>query len=292
MDKIVCVHHSVDLDGWTSGAIVKEWAEENNYNIDFIGYNYEKELPDVSEYNTVIMVDCSFPIEEMIKLYNRLGDDFILIDHHTSIIKDIEESGIKFNGKQVSGISASELAWDFFFPDDPIPIFVHYIGMWDTFRHKGTIDEVRFNQFQYGARYYVDCVEVAQTYLTDNEDDYYDILDTGAILYANLLNEAKQAYKQHFVINYQGKKFATINKDRLNPGSLGIDYHKDGYDGFMSFVFDGKEWKFSIYSENDETNCAEIAKSFGGGGHVRAAGFRLPFDKLKELLNNGWFKSI
>ena len=64
--KIACIYHSVDLDGWMSAAIVKHfYLQQNNINasaggdisdVDFIGYNYGQSIPDLSEYDKVIMV--------------------------------------------------------------------------------------------------------------------------------------------------------------------------------------------------------------------------------------------
>lgn len=41
------------------------------------------------------------------------------------------------------------------------------------------------------------------------------------------------------------------------------------------------KWTVSLYSTRDDVNCADIAKSFGGGGHKGAAGFQcdeIPFE--------------
>jgi len=44
----------------------------------------------------------------------------------------------------------------------------------------------------------------------------------------------------------------------------------------IPFVFTGKHWTFSLYTTKDEVDCSVIAKSKGGGGHKKAAGFQLP----------------
>jgi len=91
--KVVCIYHSIDLDGWMSAAIVKHWWENspdaidnNDGELDFIGYNYGEHVPDLSEYDRVIMCDVSFPKEVMLELFNRLKDNLIVIDHHSSFI--------------------------------------------------------------------------------------------------------------------------------------------------------------------------------------------------------------
>jgi oligoribonuclease NrnB/cAMP/cGMP phosphodiesterase (DHH superfamily) len=95
--KTVVVYHSIDLDGWMSAAIVKHWftlevakrSELRNedmtwlHKIDFIGYNYGQPIPDLSEYDKVIMCDVSFPKDIMMKLFT--DNKLTWIDHHISI---------------------------------------------------------------------------------------------------------------------------------------------------------------------------------------------------------------
>jgi len=129
-----------------------------------------------------------------------------------------------------------------------------------------------------------------------------DILNNGANIYKYLCQEAKQIYKNGFDIhlkeyrenlkynpwNDKGTniiyKFLCINKERFNPINFGIDYHKDGYDGCACFHYDGKQWCFSLYNDNGQVDCSQIAKQFRGGGHKGAAGFRIK--SIDEIINS------
>lgn len=308
--KIVCVYHSIDLDGWMSAAIVKHWWL-NNFKDDgmsFIGYNYGQPIPDLSKYNKVIMCDISFPKEEMIKLWDRVGvDNMIWIDHHISAIKDIQNTKWVWHGAQDTKFAACELTWKYFFPDEPMPEIVRLLGRYDCFGHKGTDEEQQVLEFQYGARQTITNYEEAYQALCmtdfDSKPTQYvlNILNNGANIYKYLCTEAKQAYKNGFEIEFKedtiinseqgvgtqpiifnppkvGKiihKFICINKERFNPINFGIDYHKDGYDGAACFHYDGKQWSFSLYNDNGEVDCSVIATQYGGGGHKGAAGFKI-----------------
>ena len=125
--KIVCIYHSIDLDGWMSAAIVKHWFNQQEVpnkegedcnTIDFIGYNYGQPIPDLSEYDEVIMCDISFPKEEMLNLWATKGLNFIWIDHHISAIKDMENvhENISSGAYPIQGLrdtkfAACELTW-------------------------------------------------------------------------------------------------------------------------------------------------------------------------------------
>lgn len=314
--KTACVYHSIDLDGWMSAAIVKHWFSKQEVptnepgvfnTIDFIGYNYGQPLPDLSQFDRVIMVDVSFPKDAMYNLNLEISEKLIYIDHHISAIKDIFEGA--FNGESaIDGIrdtkyAACELTWNFFFPDEPMPEIVRLLGRYDCFGHKGTDEELKVLEFQYGARRIITDVDSAYNYLTTamshSGDLEFGILVEGAAIYQYLCTEAKQTYKNGFEIMFYwaepnntstvptqcSAKFICINKERFNPINFGIDYHKNGYDGCACFHYDGirQVWAFSLYNDNGLVDCSVIAKQFSGGGHKGAAGFVTK--DIKQFIN-------
>lgn len=326
--KIVCIYHSIDLDGWMSAAIVKHWfnLENNGFNtisennsIDFIGYNYGQPIPDLSEYDKVIMCDISFPKEEMIKLYE--DKDFIWLDHHISAINESKHSSIILSYDDSKGIrntnfAACELTWEYFFSYESMPEIVRLLGRYDCFGHKGTAEEQKVLEFQYGARQCISNYEEAYSYLTEcvhtNKNEYLflhaqaivdSILEQGKAIYQYLCTEAKQTYKNGFGIQFRchevfvredkGQKlnnvsstlnFICINKERFNPINFGIDYHKDGYDGCACFHYANGMWNFSLYNDNGKVDCSQIAKQYGGGGHKGASGFKLNNEEFLNLI--------
>lgn len=338
--KILCIYHSVDLDGWMSAAIVmyrffKTYDKVRIYDqteknlVDYVtnsnpkdditiimkGWNYGDPIPDTLEFETVIMCDVSFTKEEMLKIYNHHSDHFIWIDHHISAIKDNdchagyckfgENYNLYVNGSRLTEYSACELTWNYFFPLTNMPKIVNLLGKYDTFRHKGSFEELEVNEFQYGARELISNVYDAYKYLWEslNIPDIRDrnsviknIQERGKIIYSYLKNEALKIYENRFdiiffedsksekTIGEEFKLFACVNRERFNPSSLGIDYHKDGYDGVACFWYNGKtnNYHFSLYNENGKVDCSALAKRFGGGGHKGASGFIVD----KELFNH------
>jgi len=333
--KTACIYHSIDLDGWCSAAIIKHWYIKTNsqqrimdINDDtlklilpelakdedilvFIGFTHGQPIPDLSEYDRVIMCDISFPKEEMEKLYDRLNIKFIWIDHHISSIKDNIHFNHIVNGKDVSkfiyeglrdtNFAACELTWKYFFPKKEMPELVRLLGRYDSFGHKGTEEEQSVVEFQYGARSnisnYNECFDV----LTDNiyygNDVIKNILDDGQSIYRFLCVDAKFSYKYGFPIKLYNNtlkentifgefNFICINKERFNPDNFGIDYGKDGYEGVACYYYDGSDYNFSFYSNNENVDCSAIAKQFGGGGHQGAAGAKLSHLQFIKLITN------
>lgn len=306
---------------YSDGTIVSN--KENEISLSMFGFNYGNEIPNLSKYDKVIMCDISFPPDYMKHLVDRLSLNFIWIDHHISAIKSCPQTLSYANSVDdvmpVSGLrrtdfAACELTWLYFmtdsnkthFDDDDIkniPEIIRLLGRYDCFGHKGTDEETKVLEFQYGARQCISNYEEAYKYLLAeiNPIQGYNIinniLSNGRAIYQYLCTEAKQTYKNGFKIKFTipapdsegyfiGKvkkfKFICINKERFNPINFGIDYHKDGYDGCACFHYANGMWNFSLYNDNEEVDCSQIAKQFGGGGHKGAAGFRI--NDINEII--------
>lgn len=335
--KTVCVYHSADLDGIMSAAIVKHWflndrdgidekytivsMQENNsdskvingqrYSLHFIGYNYGQPIPDLSEYDKVIMCDISFPKEEMIKIYSCLNEgNFIWIDHHISAISDSKGTYyVNTSGLRDVNFAACELTWKYFFSNEQMPEIVRLLGMYDSFRHKGTDEELKVLEFQYGARQCITNYEEAYRYLLEVIDDelhgHYstfsarfktvtEIYKQGQGIYKYLCTEAKQTYKNGFEIEFNQthfhphdgiKKFICFNKERFNPVNFSIDYHADAYDGAACFWYKNGKWAWSLYNDNGKVDCSAIAKQYGGGGHKGASGMIVNTETMLKIIN-------
>lgn len=330
--KTICIYHSIDLDGWMSAAIVLKWYEDThlesekttaildgiksketasinkiNESLTMLGWNYGDEIPNLENYDKVIMCDVSFPAAVMSELWNRFYSSkefqFIWIDHHISTIKEMNKE-FKMEVAFIEGIrdtkyAACELTWKYFFPNEEMPEIVRLLGRYDCFGHKGTKEEQKVLKFQYGARSQIEDYNDAYRYLNYNlgykglNDVISEISYSGKSIYNYLKMEAKQIYKRAFPItmyekfgnNYgehYGYRFLCVNQVRFNPINFEIDYHKEGYDGFACFHYEKeKGWCFSLYNDNGEADCSLIAKQYSGGGHKGAAGFVV--NDLKEV---------
>lgn len=311
--KTACVYHSVDLDGWMSAAIVRHWWRNNNLDskeptedtLCMIGYNYGQPIPDLSEYDKVIMCDISFPKEEMFKFWHNLSKEIIWIDHHISAIND--NNNLVWKGLQDTKFAACELTWKYFFPNKQMPEIVRLLGRYDCFGHKGTSEEQKVLEFQYGARQCINDYESAyqrlkKSILDTQKGNTLEVENaihlTGISIYKYLCTEAKQTYKNGFEIklveeitdaigkNIVNRKFICINKERFNPINFGINYHKDGYDGCACFHYANGMYNFSLYNDNGKVDCSAIAKQFGGGGHKGAAGFTCDNNTFLSFIKN------
>jgi nanoRNase/pAp phosphatase (c-di-AMP/oligoRNAs hydrolase) len=133
-----------------SAAIVKRWASTQNYRVqdelyegeerkkynkimDFIGWDYGDNIPDLSEYDKVIMCDISFPVSSMEYLADNV--DFIWIDHHVGPIRGSESFANYTKGLRNSSLTTHELTWLYFFTDKPIPKITKLIEIYNDFKY-------------------------------------------------------------------------------------------------------------------------------------------------------------
>lgn len=293
---MICIYHSKDLDGYCSGAIVKRKYPDAK----MIGYDYGQPLPLTDEEvygNDVIMIDVSLPMPQMFTLA-LTANHLTWIDHHISAINDYKNYSPKRTGCEnitavlENGISACEGGWKYLFPDEQMPTAVKLLGEYDTWRNQ---DKDRWDNaimpFQYGMRMICSSPETFPGYLF-NQPDFYKtpdsavdgIVQTGKILleYQNTQNEI--ACRSSFEIEFEGFRAICLNGGGFNSNVFKSVYDESKHDIMMPFQFNGKQWTISLYTTKDEVDCSVIAKSKGGGGHKKAAGFQLT-ELPNEFLN-------
>jgi hypothetical protein len=272
-----------------------------------IGINYGQEFPwdRILPSEEVFMVDFSLqPFEEMWRLNNCCILHWI--DHHATAIRDFKlypEMGKEGRILLKDGMGACELTWEYLFPLDEIPLAVHWLGRYDVWDHS----DVNVLPFQYGMRQFDDT-------RPGNQELWSMLLKRRSGMTIPIKNDGR------LLMNYEAAQntkfcrayaFETVLKQPLSlmerEGDLAESTHREfpaicANRGFTnSKVFDSVydpekhdlmitfcrlkppagEWTVSLYSTKPETDCGEIARTFGGGGHKGAAGFQcleLPFE--------------
>lgn len=286
---MICIYHSKDLDGYCSGAIVKRKYPHAK----MVGYDYGQPLEIEVTGEPIIMVDVSVPMGMMMKLSELSNHQLTWIDHHASAIKDYNEYIEKYsqgNKEAVKvfctailqdGISACEGAWQFLFPKEPMPTAVKLLGEYDTWRNK---DKDRWDNaimpFQYGMRAFCQSPETFPHQLFDwydivTDNPVYNIIHDGKLILDYQKTQNERACKSAFEITFEGLRAITLNNGGANSQVFESVYDESKHDVMIPFFFTGKYWTFSLYTTKPEVDCSIIAKSKGGGGHKKAAGFQL-----------------
>lgn len=285
-----CIYHSRDLDGYCSGAIVKKKYPEAV----LIGFDYgqplQKLLDLIPEGSDVIMVDVSLPMDEMILLADH-ADRFTWIDHHASAIKAFNElsPALKtlITAVLEDGLAACENTWNYLFPDSQMPIAIELLGKYDTWRNGNAVE---WNEvilpFQFGMRLNVSSADsfpqdlLARIPYVNNEL-IPNIITRGDIILAYQRQQNSVAMRGAFEVEFAGYQVIACNGGGFNSEAFASVWDENKYDLMMPFRYNGKHWVFSLYTTKD-IDCSELAKSMGGGGHKKAAGFQM--DKLPDFI--------
>lgn len=294
----LCIYHRIDLDGQCSAAIVRRKYPD----AELFGWNYGDEIPWglLEDCDEVILVDVSFGPYVMLGLETglRKNRNVVWIDHHKSAIADAERGYANFPGIRRDGTAACELTWEFFFPDQVMPMTVWMLGRWDVWAWPNLDLRDEIEAFQFGLRSVDTRPENDEIWkpLLDGDSWYGAYINTGKaiISYRNQQNE--RLSRSSFETEIDGHRVLALN---AGGGSTTFDpVWKDHPDcvAMLSFFWTGTKWTCSLYSDRG-FDCSNIAKNHGGGGHAGAAGFQcaeLPFapfvnvtittaDELKSL---------
>lgn len=271
------IFYHTDMDGKCSGAIVRKFYNGEG---EYFLYNYgDFPFDSIEKDEKVILVDCSCDFEKLLDITK----DIIWIDHHKTAIDKYKK--LSLAGIRKDGIAACELCWKYFYPDDFTPTVVKYLGDYDVWKFEYGEDT---NYLQTGIRLYDTSIEskMWEQWLDDNyrvEDE----IEKGKIAIQYRNDYYRSVIKtSSFMAEFEGYKAICCNAACVS--SQLFDSVEEDYDIMIPFNFNGKQWSLSLYTKKD-INCGELAKIYGGGGHMKAAGFRcdkLPFKYIEKEQEN------
>lgn len=277
-------HHNKDMDGYTSGAILKTKYTDAEY----IGWDYTDSPPNIQELinEDIILIDITFKLDFLQEIA-KVSNSLTVIDHHLSFKRQVEElektENILFNYIYDANLSACELGWSYCYPDLKIPVAVKLIGEYDTWRSSDSDrwEEVimPFHYYMYGI---ANKMEDIPSYIFEEILDlsYYIKIGKSIMNYQNTMNESSAVKNSFEKTAYGGFKCLCINYYPFNSNVLLSKWDTSKYDLSMGFSYNGNKWSVSLRSVGD-FDVSKIAKERGGGGHKNAAGFEVDsFDKI------------
>jgi oligoribonuclease NrnB/cAMP/cGMP phosphodiesterase (DHH superfamily) len=266
---MICVYHD-DFDGFCSAVIIRKAYPE----CVFERVNYGMEIPDFSGHETIFMVDFCLPFDVMTKLNDE--HTLIYIDHHSPKIDEANNLGFNPQGLRRVGIGACVLTYEYLFPGEECPKSVRLIGRYDVW---DTDEEViSFNRGLSSLPGVCSIDGWVWNNILCESFNVDEVLARGRIVSNYVDNENyKYAKSYAYPAILHGPFGRTYNAIVLNlgkAGSLAFNSVWDDveYDVMVSCVQRVDKWFISLYTTRDDVDCAEIARFYGGNGHVQAAG--------------------
>lgn len=282
MGKMLCVFHGNCQDGFGAAWAVRHALGDD---VEFFPGVYQDAPPDVTDRD-VILVDFSYkrPILAAMATSARL---LVVIDHHKSAAEDLAgfpdlppETAIWASAHQYTGLpfvlfdmerSGAGMAWDYFNAHQTRPHLIDHIEDRDLWRF--ALPQTR---------------EIAAALFSHPYDfELWDRFMSSSSL-EKLFIEGSAIERKHHqdIANLLPvvQRTMVIGGDVMPVACLPLTLTSDAghkmaaeNGGVAACYWDTPEGRvFSLRSTDDGPDVSAIAKRYGGGGHARAAGFRMP----------------
>ena len=287
--------------------------------VEFIFCQYNQPVPQINGQN-VIIVDFSFTKEQM-ESQQFSNKTVLTLDHHESAAlgyggwgnySTVCGNGCNHKTKFQKDKSGAGLAWD-------------YIGYDLTSEFKSSLFSTREREYYVGHLMYLkdrvqdrdlwryECDDTRAVYEVLNSvpktlEAWWDlIIDTPEHVFTKMVDEADIRVQMRLelaaeyaskatIVPYKDKTIAIVNCASNFASEVGDILGKEHAFAVMFIVSPKDKIVIASLRSNSETgeDVSVIAKSFGGGGHVNAAGFSFNYEKeptkLFSLLDGSIFK--
>ena len=266
----VVIYHANCNDGF--GAAYSAWKLLGN-RAEYHAASHGSPPPDVTGKRVVIL-DFSYSNETTKNLIEQ-AEELWVIDHHKSNMVELHDiSNTHFDMTK----SGAMLAWEFFHPGKEAPKFIQYIQDRDLWQW-----ELAYSK-EFSAAF--DMVPWNFDEYEKFEDDsvFDDAVKRGSYILAYSKTVIKKVCDKATKRRYKDHDVMVVNSSHW-MSEIGATLAKD-CDFAMIWYYDHDAllYKCSLRAFHDTMDVSEIAKSFGGGGHRKAAGFVLPKSKHPDSI--------
>ena len=290
--RTAIIFHRVDWDGFNCGAI----ALMANPHADLIGWTWKDPLPDVSAYDRVILLDLTLTIKGDNSWMKQNADKLIWIDHHAFAISDPELKEIE--GLRRDGIGACALAWEYFFGGHDIPLHILLCATYDVFRRDGKYvdwEDAWAYQLTLGENflsYIADpnmAVQTAIKLINEPQDVTMDRIEYGYELEVERAKYEVEYFQGARFIDRNGIKICKLYSDGTKSPAHLIRTNLDNHTADLYMLCHTNQGEDGTYKvelrapERSNIDCCEIARRYGGGGHVKASGCSMTKEEFEEF---------
>lgn len=280
------IYHANCTDGLTAVAIAVQPQQEtgNLYTTAPMAHHHKIDVQALAG-KSVCFLDFSVSKEVMIDIL-EVAKRVTVIDHHVSVHKELSE--IKHaNFEYIYDVnkSGAGLAWDFFIGTD-YPYFVQLVQDRDIWTKKFDDSDALSLALRVEEFYFEDMVCLISDILAYSKDNP-DGIDTATL---RLIEEGEsyQKYQQYMVKQIASNAFKSTLDDGTEVMKVNCvaglisdvgSYLSENNECGVALMYCDTPY-LHIYSlrvaENCDYDASAYAKSKGGGGHRRSAGFSIP----------------
>lgn len=298
MSNTICIYHANCADGFTAAwAVYKALGPDIEY---YPGF-YDKPPPDVKGKH-VIMVDFSYK-RPVLEAMAAGCETMVVLDHHKTARDDLAGypgPGAFYNQGDIMEFdrdfgnttkihalfdmerSGAGIAWDYFHKGLERPNIVSYVEDRDLWKFKLT-NSRELNAYIFAHEYTFE----NWNELDDSFEDLSWAFSNGARMGAAILKKQDKDTKELVIALRRRMRIGNVvvwgaSIPYTMTSEAGNMMSQD--EPFAACYWDtstGRE--FSLRSTLSGMDVSEIAKFYGGGGHARAAGFKVPLSRIGEF---------
>ena len=320
-NEYLIIYHKEDNDGVFSGALAYNYVKEYLGKTDIVLFGTEyNELNKLWtsgevknwEYDNIIMTDISFNYPEAMQyLYNKFGNKFVWIDHHTPIIKEsfnykFEKCpGLRDNSNSAI-LNIYRYLYDPFgenYTNKKIPELLRVLSAWDSFSFDREGYELDFvNKVNVGINYMYNLdiervIVLLRNLVVYGEDSDVEANNSyiqSAYTIGDIIITYKQQEDERLIKNcgdfnwtVNGREACALFVQGASNSQMFKSVKDKVKNGIVFKRMPDGNWSISLYNTNlyDTFHCGEyLKKNYKGGGHVGAAGCQVSEAKFKRML--------
>lgn len=274
--KIICIYHGGCDDGFGAAFAVRAKLGDD---VEYCYGDYGRPPPDV-QGREVIMVDFSYKRPVLEKII-RGARSVLILDHHETAKNEL--AGLDDPKRNVfihfdTTRSGAGMAWDYYHPKVGRPKFIEYIEARDLWQ-KDRLPNVDY--FTFGLRSYPQSFPAWDQLFGDQawcDDPASFLISIGEHVgrYVRLQCEVLKKLRRKASI---GTPFGNVYCNVVNaPHAFASEVAgeiitNDVEFGACFFMRADGDWQYNLRSRGT-FSVEKVAKHYGGGGHVKAAGFQ------------------
>ncbi len=289
----VCIYHAPCDDGFGAAwAVWRKWGDK----VEYRPTNYGLAVPDQNiDGRTILVVDFSFPLPVLEQMARRAAS-IVVLDHHKSAAADLGSlyalpgvtaedvervlakadygHGVNLGANFDMEHSGARLTWNFCHPGEDAPKLIDYIEDRDLWRYR--LPETRalslyLRSFAYDFDQWTAVMERCEQCTDDVVAEAKAIERFYDLKVAEIVATATYKTSGGFEVPVAHAPYAFVS----DVGHELLKQHPQA--PFAAMVVDAYGSRtYSLRSDDSRQDVSIVAKSFGGGGHRNAAGFRVP----------------
>lgn len=258
----IVIYHGNCYDGFASA-----WAaRRHSPNAVFVPAQYGDAPPDVAG-RRVLICDFSFPRDVLLRMRSE-SSDLLVLDHHKTASEDLAGLDFAIFDMERSGAG---LTWDTLHPDHVRPQMIDYVEDRDLWRFR----------FPESRAFHAALSSLPMEFGAWDKNhlrDVHEVLGEGQAILRYIQQKAESMASRAGIVRLGSHLMRAINVP-VEFVSETAECLKDiePHLPILGFSWDGERNNYycSLRSRNDGPDVSAIAREFGGGGHVHAAGFRV-----------------